>query len=652
MGCRFESCRRHWSLPELSKWGLIDNTLEGRQKVYFPWFSKGMVPLDPEANRRWRQKFFNITNEWDREQVRKACREDFLFYCAGFLYLYDAGDESGTPGPVPFIPYEFQVECITLMYACLHDLRCPMRGKKPRRIGFTWLAVALFEHAWRTVKNCHLLVGSHREEEVDGTQAMSKGGRYVGEWSKLLPKFDYLHVYQPPWLLPRGYTPRVEPYRTRMKLMNPANGSIVWGTSAAAAGHGERGYAVLWDEASRTENLYDIIGGLQAFSACKMWISTIGTLGHPFSTMLKNAPGIRQLNPEWWMHPVYSEELTIDPETGQRTSPWLRRKLSEINNDPVKANELYYADETLQVGGYYHPDTFRLMLGTGHAECPGTVMPEFVRGELDIIETDAGPRVVRFCEQPNGRWRLWCRLDLAGCPSRSTKYIQGIDTAAGTTDTQGRGASNSVSCFVDWMTGDVVAEFVCHGVPIAEFERICTAASYWFAGEDFLPARTVPERNGPGAQLVELMRKRGHENLHRDNKESSTEVQFGWHKSGRGEDALLAFGLHEHLLCEGRLKERSAECADEMRHYMRNPNGRGAPIHSASMMSEDPSGARENHGDRVITRVCICQVLQNPYEAEFVSGQAPWGSYKWMKQQREDAKAKGRLVGMGYGRDR
>src|SRR3972149_4169471 len=134
----------------MSRWGLIDSDLENRQKLYFRHYFNQRVPLEPEANRRWRGK-------------------DFLFYCAGFLYIFDAGDESGVPGPVPFIPHEFQVECITLAWAALHELRKPLRGKKPRRQGFTWIIIALFEHCWHFMSNRHLLVGSHREEEVDGT---------------------------------------------------------------------------------------------------------------------------------------------------------------------------------------------------------------------------------------------------------------------------------------------------------------------------------------------------------------------------------------------------------------------------------------------------------------------------------------------------
>jgi hypothetical protein len=226
-------------------------------------------------------------------------------------------------------------------------------------------------------------------------------------------------------------------------------------------------------------------------------------------------------------------------------------------------------------------------------------------------------------------------FDHNGRPSRDTLYIAGIDVAAGTTDTLGRGASNSVIAFCDWQTGELAAEYVTHGVMPQDLARLAIAAGYWFEGEDFRPAKMIPERNGPGGEVVEAVKRSGYDNLYRDTADRSPEVKYGWHKDGRGETALCAFALHQQMLCEGKFVERSVDCVDEMRHYQRNPNGRGAPIHSASLMTEDPSGARENHGDRTITRVVICQVLQTPYDENPLRGQAPSRSYRAAKELEE-----------------
>ena len=629
----------------MSKFGLIDNTLEGRMKVFFPHFTANRVPLDLAQNRVFRQRIQKTSNVKDRRTLWKMCREDLLFYVSTFVNLFDAGDMTGKPGAVPFVPYEFQVECFTAMWQAMHEgERKSVRGKKPRRIGFTYMVVSLFEHCWHFFPDRHLLIGSRREEEVDGSATLSKGGPFTGEWSKLMPKFDFIHIYQPSWMWPPGYRPRVEPFRVRMKLMNPANGSIIWGTSSAGtAGRQERGFAAFWDEAAHTDNLYDIIGGLSEFAPCKIWVSSIGNLDHAFSTTLKESPDVVQLSPEWWMHPEYSKDMTIDAETGARSSPWLERKLDSIGNDPVIANREYFADESQQEGGYYSPDTYRKLLGT--SDKPGTVCEPALRGELDIIDTPEGPRVTRFCEQPNGRWFLWLNLDHSGRPSRHTRYAGGWDIAAGSTDTGGRGASNTVGAFGDLMNGEKVAQFVTHGKRPKEVARIAVAAHEWFQGNDGRGAFMVPERNGnPGDEFVEAVNKDyGFTHIYTELSTRGKESKVGWYKSK--ESGHRAFGAHQDMLCDGRYTERSEECVKEMRHYEWNPTPKSAPIHSASRLARDPSGARENHGDRVMATVCLCLALIKPYEAQPQKGIAPWGSYRAMRESEQQDAESHQLVG-------
>ena len=621
----------------MSRWGLIDNSLEGRQKVFFPHFSKGLVPVDPDENRRWRQRMFTLSDRRERAMVRRMCREDFLFYLAGFVYLFDAGIEEDDPGPVPFIPYDFQVEMFTELWRCMHVDRQSLRVKKPRNMGLTWMFLALFEHCWHFQRDRHLLVGSRREEEVDGSAMVAKSGGFTGEWSKLLPKIDFIHVYQPSWLWPEGYRPRVEPYRSRMKVMNPETGSIIWGTSSSGtAGRSGRGYGVLWDEAAHTDNLYDIIGSLSEFSPFKAYVSSIGDLSHAFSTVLKDSPEVSQLSPEWWMHPVYNREMTIDPDTGEKSSPWLVRKLEAIANDPLLSNQEYFADESKQVGGFYHSDTFLKLLGT--SDKPGTVCDPRHVGMLDVIDTVDGAYVSRFVEQNNGRWRFWMEFGPDGKPPRGTRYKMGCDIAAGNQDDFGRGASNSVLVIVDHMTGDVVAEFVTHGMRPELLARVAAAAARWFEGDDFQPCKVSFERNGPGAAFgVALAEQLGESNIQHDH-----EGKLGWFN--KGESAQLAFSLHQQMICDGRFRERGADCVSEMRFYKRPMSGKGAPIHSASVKSADPSGSRENHGDRTIARVVVCRMLVDKFEPTINASQAAWGSARAIMDMRAKRSLESELV--------
>jgi hypothetical protein len=247
--------------------------------------------------------------------------------------------------------------------------------------------------------------------------------------------------------------------------------------------------------------------------------------------------------------------------------------------------------------------------------------------------------VTRFCNQPTGRWKFWFHADASGRPPKNTRYVGGIDTAAGTTDTGGRGASNSVIAFADWSSGELVAEGVFSGLQPYELARIAVAAGLWFEGDDFMGALLVPESNGPGSQLIDCLVKKSHY-MNVWQPDPSDPEKYGWFKRGGSSpddkgSARLAFGLHQQLICEGRFKERSMDCIKEMRHYQHNPTGRGAPVHSASLLGDDPSGARENHGDRVTARICLCQVIQKPYQIAAQKGAPVWGSYRWAKEREE-----------------
>ena len=607
----------------MSRWGLIDKTLEGRERVFFPHWSRLGIPTDVEANLRYRDRAALTTDPKERRELLRMCREDFLFYLTTFAYIFRAdveGEEE--PGPIPFIPYDFQVEMFTVLWSALHEgRREKVRVKKRRRMGVTWMVLLLFEHCWHFMRNRHLLVGSRREEEVEGSaQRFSRNSSTAGEWSRLLPKVDFVHLHQPRWVWPEGYAPRMEPYRQRLKILSPETNSIIWGTSATSgAAQSERGYAFFWDEASLTQNLYDIIGGLSKFSRCGFYVSTIRNLDHPFSTVLRDPP-IVQLSPEWWMHPEYGAGMTVDPETGRRTSPCVERECAELGHDPVLCNRHVFADEGLQVGGYYPQSLFERMLGGPNR--PGTVMEPFHVGELDVQDGPDGPWVTRFCEQPmNGRWRFWLEFDADG------------------QDNQGRGKSNSVAAVCDATRREIVAELVVRGVPPYQFARMVAAAGRWFEGEDFGPAFVVPERNGPGEEFVrELVHELRYPAVWQEvaaGRTNAGERRYGWTNTPAGGRSVQAFGKHREMLIEGTLVERSAECVEEMRHYQHGGAGL-APVHSAALAADDPTGAKQNHGDRVIARVCVCvKLAQWIVDPPVRTDEPPRGSYADMLARRE-----------------
>ena len=626
----------------MSRYGLIDRTVEGRQRLYFPHFFDNKVPLKPAENETWRFRAFATASPKDRKQLIRMCREDFLFWLTGFVSIYDAGDESGEPGRTSFIPYPFQIEMFTSLWSAMYDARCQVRVKKPRRMGVSWGVAALFEHCWQFMGERQLLIGSHREEAVEGAVSVAKAGRAIGEWSRLLPKFDYIQIYQPTWMLPNDFVPRMEPYRTKMKFVNPETGAIIWGTSASSrSAHGDRGWAAWWDEAAKTQNLYEIIGGLSAFSPCKIWTSTIGDLSHPFSTVLKESPSIVQVPLSWEMHPDYAKGITVNEETGDPTSPWLERKLSDINYDPMLANSQYLCDEGFQVGSFYgagETNSLRTIFGGGSE--PGTLKAPVRRGELVITESGQGPVVTGFADSDRGRWKLWFDLDDGKPPHMNV--VWGADVAQGQTDNRGQGNTNSTLCVLLQGEDRVerVASCAAHGLVPYEFAQLVALFIRWLC-----PDREPPgnyDNIGPGGEFGMVLRTRFHyDNLWVDpsvstnKKNDPAKRAFGWNK-GRDERSLHWFALHRSMIAEGKFIERDEDCAVEMREFQYDPTGKGPPLYLPSMKSQDPSGARENHGDRVIGAIAaLIAAVSRPWAQELEEVGPKPGSWDWFERMDE-----------------
>ncbi len=579
-------------------WGIIDKTLEGRQQVYFPHWYRQRCPTEGDTNLRYRQHKFATSSSRERKLLWKMCKEDFLFYLYTFVWLFKAKEN---PGPKPFNAYPFQVECFTMMWKCMHDGQEDMRMKKPRDVGATWMVMTLFDHAWHFMPNVHLLVGSRKEDEIDGTSKSAGETSKAGQWSKLLPKIDFIHLHQPKWMLPDGYRPRTPPFRSNLNIVNPDNGSLITGESANAKfGRSGRYYAIGFDEHAHTEQAHKIIGACSQTSDCHFWWSSPDGPSTAFAMLGRSK--IQQINLNWWMHPLHAEEMTFDPVKGDRsrTSPWFVKEMNRIGNDPVLANNEIWADESQSSGSYFHRTVFDTLLGVGDE--PGTVCDPVSVGEIDFTLTSDGPQPSRWLDQESGNWKLWLNLDHNGEPPHDERYILGIDVAAGTTDAMGRGASNSTIEVIGTHSRKKVAEYATHGMPAHKFAELCLAAARWFSGSEHYGYMIWDAGGQMGGAMASVIVE---DNGIRHNiywRTSGTSFLPGYIQPGSSVSGGI-WGDFVKIICSGQYTETSRVMVeDEMRHYYANPNG-GAPVHASSKSTEDPSGARANHGDRTTATV-------------------------------------------------
>ncbi len=627
----------------MSRWSIVDKSLDGRQGIYFPHYTAGRCPnfnSSPSDVLRYRQKKHTLTSPREQARIKQMCSEDFLFYLCTFVWIFQSKGESITgesdkklgPRPVPFIPYEFQEECFTVMWKCLHDEQEDLRIKKPRDVGATYMVVSLFEHAWHFIPHVQLLLGSRKKEEVDGTTDDPSGATPTGDWSKLMAKVDFIHTYQPRWLLPNGYAPRTQPFRTSMKISNPELGGGIFGESANSSfGRGRRYYGIGFDEHAHTEHAYEIIGSSSASTDCHFWWSSPAGPATAFAMLGRS--NIRQISLDWWMHPLHAQGMTLDPKRGDRgrSSPWFEKAMDRIGHDPVLANNEIWADESQSGGCYYANELFGMLLD----DDGGTVLAPTFQGELDFSIGKDGPWPTRWMDQMNGCWQLWFNLDSEGNPPKDERYILGADVAAGTTDSMGRGCSNSTIAVIGEYSRSKVAEFATHGLPVHKFAMLYLAAARWFCGSE-RRGYMIWDAKGPGGTVASVVVDDYDE---RDNMywrvTSKNESLPGYARSAKADRNSEPWGAHVKMLWEGGYLERSRNCVGEMRFFNHNPAG-GAPVHSASKSTEDPSGARENHGDRMTATVLACiELLQRKNVPRQKRDIAPFGSVLHMEQKRK-----------------
>ena len=128
----------------------------------------------------------------------------------------------------------------------------------------------------------------------------------------------------------------------------------------------------------------------------------------------------------------------------------------------------------------------------------------------------------------------------------------------------------------------------------------------------------------------------GCRNIHYRTNEKSLYSQFsdipGW--VANKDTKLTLLGEYRRATALGEYVLRDTDEVNEMYSFVYMENGSVA--HSGSTSGIDPSGAKENHGDRVTaSALCWLGMKGRPKLAKDELLQAPEGSFLWRRQQSE-----------------
>lgn len=501
-----------------------------------------------------------VGDDQDRQDaLRTMCADDLVFWVNAFGWTFDPRREVSV---IPFVTYPFQSRALEQLDRCIgkKDVAMP----KSRDMGASWMLCSVFLWRWLFKKDQSFLLVSRNEDYVDKT----------GNPKCLFWKLDHILKYSPEWLLPRRE-------RAKLRLTNLENGSSIDGESTTGdVARGDRRTAIGLDEfaAFSPDDGWKALSATRDASRCRIFNSTPAGVGNAFHSVCLNEH-IEQIRLHWTEHPDKARGLYSD-KLGKPRSPWYDYECKRCSTSMEIAQELDISFEASQSNLF---DSTRLL------ELQSKCRPPIARGELQFDE-NCVPLV--FDQSSEGRFHAWMLPDAAGTYPIDRRYAIGADISTGT------GASNSVLCVMDCKTGEQIMEFATSVLRPDQFAKFAVAVGRWFKGIDGQGALIAWEHIGPGRVFGDVMIEVGYRNLYRranaDIVGKPITQSVGWFPNR--EEKVRLYGHFKKSLDSGAFIPRSRMMVEEMRELVYDDSG--GIVHIRAMTSQDPSGARSNHGDR------------------------------------------------------
>jgi hypothetical protein len=580
------------------------------------------------------------------EVIKEACSKDFLFWLAGFVWTYDPRPHVPFP-KIPFIPYKFQEEAsLEILWSMgVEDALI----EKSRDMGASWLLVAIFTWMFLYRRDQSFLFVSRVEQYVDQS----------GNPKSLFWKVDFIIDNLPEWLRPKGYNPNV--HRTKMHIESPETNSVIDGEATTGqVARGDRRTAILLDEFAAVDEVKPgtgrkVLSSTRDATNCRIFNSTPAGTGNSFYEVRESK--IKKIRMHWSEHPRkskglyttdedglikildpagwkeiheelrqttwrFGKEVELDPFEpildGKLRSPWYDGECGRTVSEQEIAQEL---DIDYLGSGFQFFNAERIQDAINR-HC----IPAFCRGDLEYDYETCDP--IAFVEHPQGCLELWCLLDSDGNPIIDGRNTIGCDISAGT------GASNSAASIWANKTQEKIAQYTNPRIRPEQFAKYAVALAKWFGD-----AHLIWESNGVGRQFGAAVMDLHYGDIYYRRKDDSIGKKIsdvpGWASSKEAKIVLL--GAYRASVEQDKSINKSKESMEETLEYVFAPDG--SVVHSRSSSKHDPSGAKTNHGDRVIADALAVKGMgerkRTPTQDK---PKIPVGSLAWRNQMREDMK--------------
>ena len=576
-----------------------------------------MVPKGPVSNLLFRREIARrvMVDPEFAEMMRRVCAADIFFYINTFVWTINP-KRGHARKKIPFITYPFQDDGIDVLLDSLEEL-FDVQIEKSRQMGASWFISAVIEWCWRFKYGQNFMMLSRSDEYVDKSD----------EPKSLFWKIDFIHANLPHWLMPAGWSEK--DHRKVKRMVNPENRSTIVGEATTEdSGRGGSFTAMLLDEFGACEVGMGILKSTRDATGSRWFNSTPKGTGNAHYRIVQlsrsNPKQVRPLRFHWSLHPEYGrllyrlnkegEPRAAEPKDAlelkkyladnvdligslkkrgfwgefKTRSPWFDRQCARATTKAEIAQELEidYAGS-----GYQFFDQADIQDQIRLYCCP----PKYV-GDLEFDLETLEP--TGFRQHGNGRLALWCEL-VHGAPPLGRPHVIGVDAAAGT------GASNSVASIWDAKTGEKVGEFVDPNCKPERMAKQVIALCKWF--DD---AYLIWETNGSGRAFGDAVIEWGYCRYYsraKGDETGETGGKAGWAPTRDNKYQLLS--QYRGALTERTAFNRSEAAMNETLEYVFM--GNNWVEHSSLNEMEDPSGARDQHGDRVIADALACKVMDD-----------------------------------------
>ena len=585
---------------------MVAISTERRFKVETPYYH--MCGKTKAENIRFRKWCLDKTAEDEKwaEELWIMCSRDPLFYINTFVWTFDPRLVPNLTA-VPFFTFKFQDNAIKEIIEAILN-QDDLLIEKSRDMGASWLVIACFEWLWHFRPMQSFLMGSRNEQLVDKTE----------DPKSLFWKIDFILKNLPSWLRP-NYA------RKNLHLYNKDNGSTIDGESTTGEfARGDRRTAILLDEFATHENGHAALRATRDATGCRLFNSTPKGCGNAFYDMKMN-PGCKKLRFHWSDDPRKNQGLYTTDEDGN---------IKILDKGTVGYFKL--GDKE-----YFYPDDYPFVIDVPgklrspwyDAQCKRVAHPSEIAQELDIdylgsdyqffyadelqkiientiknprwegeVDIDMEALEVRsFTPRPGGRFKIWAEFDEKMQIDKGIEVVCGVDVSTGT------GASNSVIDFGNATTCEDVAEFVCPNTSPDELAKIAVALARWFN-----EAYMIWDAGGSGRIFGrKVLEARYHNIYYRTDEKSISRKQsdipgYFFTKENKVDtlgDIRSAMSNREYIV-------RSTEFIQECREYVYMLSSNSIE-HSRSKHTIDPSGAKDNHGDRVIAKALTWKIIKS-----------------------------------------